>query len=309
MESLRSLAQQVERKRQLAVLEDSVSRQIMDVQDKVSRLKADWRAEEADVEKLKKMSLTAIFYQIIGKKEEKFEKEQQEAITAAACYQTAQAELDSLWKQREILREERIQLTGCDVRFEEAKKVRAEELKNTGSEAGCRILELETVLGRIENQKRELQEAQNVGRLALETARQVQKELDSAEGWGTWDLMGGGGLITQLAKHEHLDQAQKLVNSLQTQLRRFKTELADVEIHGDMHVKIDDFLRFADWFFDGLIVDWAVQDKIEQAKEDVYNTTWQIQDFLNRLEHMNGQLLQQEDGTRDEWERLLLSVD
>ena len=178
MESLRSLAQQVERKRQLAVLEDSVSRQIMDIQDKVSRLKAEWRAEEADVEKLKKMSLTAIFYQIIGKKEEKLEKEQQEALTAAACYQTAQAELDGLWKQREILREERMQLAGCDVRFEEAKKARAEELKNAGSEEGRRILELETALGCIEGQKRELQEAQDAGQLALETTRQVQKELD-----------------------------------------------------------------------------------------------------------------------------------
>ncbi len=35
----------------------------------------------------------------------------------------------------------------------------------------------------------------------------VSSTLDSAEGWGTWDLFGGG-LITDLAKYSKLDEAQ-----------------------------------------------------------------------------------------------------
>ena len=84
METLQSLAQQVERQRQLAVLLQSLKQQISEVQRKVDGLKTDWQSEEADVEKLKKTGLTAIFYEIIGKKEEKLEKEQREALTAAA---------------------------------------------------------------------------------------------------------------------------------------------------------------------------------------------------------------------------------
>lgn len=306
METLRMLAQQVERQRQLAVLEDSVSRQIMDIQDKVRQMKADWHAEEADVERLKKNSLTAIFYEIIGKKAEKLEKEQQEALAAAARYQTAQAELDGLWRERDRLREERLQLSGCEKRFEAAKAARAEELKAAGSGTGGRVLELETELGRIVNQRRELREAMDAGLLALTTTRQVQEELDKAESWGTWDLLGGGGLITQMAKHDHLDSAQSLIHRLQNQLRQFKTELADVEVHAELHIQIDEFLRFADWFFDGLIVDWTVQEKIEQAKEDVYNVTWQIQSFLNRLEQLETDLLRREDQAKEELEKIVM---
>ena len=100
MESLQVLARQVERQRQLTVLEDSIFHQIMEVQDKIGRLKSEWYTEEADVERLKKTGLTAFFYEIIGKKEEKLEKEQQEALAAAARYQTAQTELHGLWRER-----------------------------------------------------------------------------------------------------------------------------------------------------------------------------------------------------------------
>ena len=306
METLQRLAQQVERQRQLAVLAESLNQQISEVQRKADGLKADWKAEEADVEKLKKTGLTAIFYEIIGKKEEKLEKEQREALAAAARYQTAQAELDGLWRERETLRAEQAGLHGCVERFEAAKAVRAAELKATDPERGGKILELETALGAIAGQKRELHEAVKAGNRALDTTRQVQQELDSAESWGTWDMLGGG-LITQMAKHDHLDSAQSLVHRLQQELRRFKTELADVEIRAELNIQIDEFLRFADWFFDGLIVDWTVQEKIEQAKDDVYNVTWQIQSFLNRLEQLETDLLRREDQAKEQLEALLLA--
>lgn len=52
---------------------------------------------------------------------------------------------------------------------------------------------------------------------------------------------------------------------LQSQLRAFRTELADVTISADFQVNIDGFLRFADYVFDGIFADWAVLDRINQA--------------------------------------------
>ena len=40
----------------------------------------------------------------------------------------------------------------------------------------------------------------------------------------------GGGLMADLAKYEELDDAQEQIEQLQVELRRFKTELSDVEI-------------------------------------------------------------------------------
>ena len=131
--------------------------------------------------------------------------------------------------------------------------------------------------------------------------------LDSAEGWGTWDLFGGG-LIADLAKHSHLDEAQSSIEYLQSQLRRFKTELADVTIQADMQVNVDGFLRFADYFFDGLFVDWAVMDKISQSQSQVQSTRNQIESVLSRLDSMMNAVEQEQAQVKNRLDALVLSA-
>ena len=110
----------------------------------------------------------------------------------------------------------------------------------------------------------------------------ILEKLSSAQSWGTFDLLGGG-LIADMAKHSHLDEAQEKVERLQGALRRFKTELADVEIIADMQVSIDGFLRFADYFFDGLFADWSVMNRISEARGQVEKVKKQIQTVLSKL--------------------------
>ena len=94
----------------------------------------------------------------------------------------------------------------------------------------------------------------------------------------------GGDLIADLAKHDRLDQAQEMVEQLQVELRRFKTELTDVSIDAEMQVKLDGFLLFADYFFDGLFADWAVMDHIENSQKQVSQTRQQVEEVLASLE-------------------------
>ena len=56
-----------------------------------------------------------------------------------------------------------------------------------------------------------------------------------------------------------------------------------MRISADMQVNVDGFLRFADYFFDGLFADWAVLDKISQSKGQVESTRRQIENVLSRL--------------------------
>lgn len=93
-------------------------------------------------------------------------------------------------------------------------------------------------------------------------------------------------MFADLAKHGHLDDAQSSVESLQSQLRRFKTELADVTIDADFQVSIDGFLRVADYFFDGIFADWAVLDRIHQSQDQVQDTRNQIHSVLSHLQTM-----------------------
>ena len=134
----------------------------------------------------------------------------------------------------------------------------------------------------VDSQGRELDEACAAGEAALATAEQIADSLRSAEEWGDWDIVGGG-LISGMAKHRHLDEAQASVERLQSQMRRFKTELADVTINADIQVSIDGFLRVADYFFDGIFADWAVLDQIRQSQQQVQLIRNQIEIVLNHL--------------------------
>lgn len=76
------------------------------------------------------------------------------------------------------------------------------------------------------------------------------------------------------------------MSGLQSQMRTFKTELADVTISADFQVNIDGFLRFADYFFDGLFADWAVLDRIHQSQEQMESTRNQISGILAHLQNL-----------------------
>ena len=73
----------------------------------------------------------------------------------------------------------------------------------------------------------------------------------------------------------HFDE--ELRELLQGTLRAFKTELTDVEVIADMQVNIDGFLRFADYFFDGLFADWSAMKRISQAQGQV-----QLQELVKK---------------------------
>ena len=163
-------------------------------------------------------------------------------------------------------------------RYQEVLKAKQEAVRLSGIPEAFQIFRLEAQITSLGAQLKELDEAISAGRSADGIADSILESLSSAEGWGTWDLLGGG-LIADMAKHSHLDEAQGQVERLQGALRRFKTELADVEIVADMQVNIEGFLRFADYFFDGLFADWSVMNRISEAQEKAKS---QLQELVKK---------------------------
>ena len=284
-EQLRHLQAQCSRKKQLEAQVRELQAQRSALERQAHELQAVMLDEQADVEKLEGASLAAFFYNVIGKMDEHLSKERAEAYAARVKYDAAARELAQVENDLQRSTGELAGLHGCDSRYEAVLREKADAVKAAGGPAAAEILRLEERQAFLGSQKRELEEAISAGRAAFETTQDVLDSLGHAESWGTWDLFGGG-LISDMAKHSHLDEAQYAVERLQSQLRRFKTELADVTIHADMQVNVDGFLRFADYFFDGLFVDWAVLDRISQSQSQVLSTQSQIQHVLSQLNAM-----------------------
>ena len=292
-EKLQQLQEQMARSKQLEAMIKELRNQRDSLTAQVRELESIKLEEQADVDRLEGRSLAAFFYNVIGKMDEQLDKERQEAYAARVKYDAAARELEGVEADLRRYESELSALRGCEHRYDEVLKEKADAIKAAGGSNGEEILKLEERNAFLESQKKELQEAISAGNAALSTTQQVLSSLDSAEGWGTWDLFGGG-LVANLAKHSHLDEAQGAIEQLQSQLRRFKTELADVTIQTDMQVNVDGFLRFADYFFDGLFADWAVLDKINQSQSQVQNTKSQIASVLSRLDSMMRTLEQEQ---------------
>jgi len=66
-------------------------------------------------------------------------------------------------------------------------------------------------------------------------------------------------------------------------LGALKRELLDVEINTDVNIEISSLVSFADYFFDGLIVDWVVQSQINEAKKHSESVMTQVEQIYESL--------------------------
>ena len=239
--------------------------------------------------------------------DEKLTKERQEAYAARVKYDAAARELAGAEEDLCRCQAELDTLGDCEVRYAALLREKTQAVKAAGGAVAEQILALEERSAYLESQERELREASAAGQNALSTAEQILESLNSAENWGTWDLVGGG-LMADLAKHSRLDDAQESVEYLQSQLRAFRTELADVTISADFQVNIDGFLRVADYIFDGIFADWAVLDQINRSQAQVEDTRDQISGVLHHLHQMTDQAEEERAGLQQEIERLVSSV-
>ena len=252
----------------------------------VISLRVSFRKEQEDVEKLEGRSLANYFFQVVGKLDEKLDQERREAYAAKVKLDAAERELAGIESDISEIQIQLSKIQIAEAQYEEELEKKRSMLKVSGTTAADQIIEIEQKIAALETQKKEIKEAISAGYSARSIADRILSELESADGWNTWDMFGGGGVITHMAKHSHLDEAQDLVSQLQGELRRFKTELADIRITANMQVNIDGFLRFADYFFDGLFADWAVGDKISQSMNSVSSTKSQISRTLDKLNSM-----------------------
>ena len=130
--------------------------------------------------------------------------------------------------------------------------------------------------------KREMQEAIVAGERALSSLKSAHEKLNSAGNWGLLDMFGGGFFST-IMKHSKMSDAQNLMENAKSDLLRFQKELKDVNIPLDLRMEVGSFLSFADFFFDGFVADYLVQNKISDAKAQVSEAIYKVERILNEL--------------------------
>lgn len=285
-EQLQALSDQMMEHKRLKNEVKGLEKQLQQLENKLRELENIRLREMADVEKLEKVTLTSIYYWLVGQKEDVLDRERADVQAAALKCDAARREKEEVEKEIAQRRRRLSELSGCEYQYQELLRQKRAQMNDPEVE------EWEARAAHYQMQQKELREAISAGRSALHTAESILGSLKNANGFATWDLLGGG-MIADLAKHSYLSDAQRQIENLQRQLRQFKTELCDVDFKGAVQLDVGDFLYVADFIFDGLIADWMVKDRIGRAQRQVENTRWQIENMLARLQRMQEEAVRQ----------------
>lgn len=279
---LKVKAQMRERERLIKMLNNAKEEKRI-LEEKKDNLYKQLKKEELDVEKLEGISLTNFIITITGRKTERLEKEKKEAIAAKLKYDVVKDELMDLIEEIKAL-EKSIQGLG-DLEFEYRNVIARKEkiLKSMDTGLASRLDRITEEESTLMDKRKELEEAIYAGKELLSSLDRVNKSLDSAKSWGTWDILGGDFIAT-MGKHSRIDDAKREISKAQLLLSRFHRELEDVGGKLDINIEIGSFLTFADYFFDGLFSDLAVQSKINDAKQKVVDTKVRVNTVIRNLE-------------------------
>jgi DNA repair exonuclease SbcCD ATPase subunit len=283
---LEKLQQGVNRRNKIESMLISLDEQLDQQEEKAQVYKKELDEEQIDVDRLNKTTITALFYTILGSKEEQLEKERQESLSARLRYEDIQTQIEDTKYQITKLEAEKAELEYCENAYEELFNKKYQMLKNQSGIHADKIAEIEHGIVVLKSNMKEIQEAIDAGQLVIEEIDNTRRSLDNAEGWGLWDMFGGGGLITNMVKHSHIDDAKETASKVQRLLNRFRTELSDVKVSSEICININEFHKFADFFFDGLISDWLVQSQIQESIESVDKVRQEVTNVIDKLNQM-----------------------
>ncbi|RAJ01310.1 hypothetical protein DET54_102801 [Paenibacillus pabuli] len=265
---------------QLAVIKEKgrIYEKWNDRLEKLNQEEAEWKRkvqqrlehlqkEQNDVDRLNSMTLSAFFYHLIGKKEDRLEKEELELMGSKAEYDTACQMLTDIQEQRSHVQRE---LDGQrQYRFWQSDyKVLWGKKEDDLLEKDVELQQMAEDREHLSGELQELNEADREGQYLLVALERAKKALSSAGNWGVYDMMGGGVISTHI-KRSRMDDAQVAIMDAGRHLRRFQKELEDVKMAVNTELHLGGLLSFADYFFDNLFVDWMVQDKIRKAETQV----------------------------------------
>lgn len=304
---LQELQEDIYRGKNIEIMLGNLREQLFDQEKRQTSLEEELNKENLDVEKLNKMTMSAIIYTVLGSKEGKIEKEQQDVLAAQLKLDDINRQVNETKSRISSLQEERTKISNSVERFNELFNRKYEKLKGNDRYKADKIYDLESKIASCKANLKEINEAILAGNSVLSSLDKVGESLDSAEGWGTWDMLGGG-FISSMVKHDHIDDARNAASEVQTKLNRFATELTDVNVSSSITIDIGGFAKFADFFFDGFISDWVVQSSIHDSQASVRDVREEVHMVLHKLTNMQDHDKEELSTLEDELSQMILNA-
>lgn len=258
----------------------------------LEQLQKQLEKENMDVKKLEALSLTALFYTVLGSREQQLEKERQELLSAQLRVGRLTHNVHALETECQELQQKIRELRGVDAQHEKLLAEKESLLRVNQHPALRELDELSQKLATLQRKEKEIDEAVTAARIVREGLADLIETLKSAKNWGTWDMLAGGLIITAI-KHDAINEAREKVHQVQVDMTKLQKELADVRNITDLEINFGGLELFADFFFDSLIMDYIIQLKIFNSLKKAVQAYEKVQEVSNRLNHQANFLYQE----------------
>lgn len=223
------------------------------------------RVEAEDVARLEGWSMRRIASSLGRTRLSELERERAEA--QATAYELAVAH--ERLQQAEAHARELERVAGTLSKATEECTRRADEfalaLMVIGDTRAARLRQIAEEAAVVENELREISEAQAAAAHAESVLRSAWSHLSKAHSWSTYDTFFGGGFFADLAKYDRIEEATQQMRAADQAMRRLSVELADVGMGAARGVEVTEMTRTFDIWFDNIFTDWAVRNRIEEA--------------------------------------------
>ena len=247
------------------------------------RLEKQLDKENADIEKLEKMSIKKLFHKVLGNAEKQLDIERQEFLELSLKHNEHKKSIELMEFEMGVLEGKKDGIPALKKEITKLKKLREKEILATSSRKAKKLRAIIEENDYLIVGKKEYQEAIVVGEDILKHLVVVIGHLRKAENWGTYKNVGGGRM-SSYNQRGAIENARSIIIKTQHLMRIFKKELQDINVHDfDTRLSADQLSGFTNIFFDNLITDWIIQKKIKNTLSEVRSVHDRIKRFMGYL--------------------------
>lgn len=238
--------------------------------------------EKKDVDNLESFSISYLYYKIKGSIDEKLSKEKLEFLEAQARYLEKEDYLNRLTSNKKQILKDISDIGNIDLKYDDLLKSSAEYILKFNSEKSEKVSSILNKLKATSLELKEIQEALIEGDKLIPYIDKAISNLNSAQNWGIYDMMGGDFIAT-MAKRSKMDDASKSINSIKVMLNRYNSELKDLSDEINVNLNLDSMSGLFDYLFDNFFTDYFVQGKINSALDSTKSLKSKVNNIQSNL--------------------------
>ncbi len=238
--------------------------------------------ELKDITKLEGLSTKAIFHKILGNKEQQLEKERQEYLELTLKFEGVQKNIELLEYEVNLLEAKIGNREAMLATLTQLKNRREQEIINTNPILRQKMLSLSHQLEQAYQFKKELQEAIEEGNICHNLLSQIMSQLQKVRNWGAYNS-NRRGQMNRMIRRDAIDRARNLSYQVRHHLNLFNRELQDIGKRADLTMDESHLENFTGFFFNNIITDWILQQKLTQALGSINRTKAEVARIVSHL--------------------------